>query len=115
VRNFGRTLEQRILAAIRVTFDTPSGTLRAIPQALEAIVRDQPTARFDRCHLKTLGDSALLFELSYFVQQPSVNSLLDLQQAVNFRIIDEFRRLGVEFDYPTQRVLLAQPRAGAET
>jgi len=114
VRNFGRSLEQRILAAIRVTFDTPSGTLRAIPQTLEAIVRDQPTARFERCHLKTLSDSALLFELSYFVQQPSVNSLLDLQQAVNFRIIDEFRRLGIEFDYPTQRVLLAPPRAAAD-
>ena len=57
--------------------------------------------------MKTLGDSALHFELSYFVQQPTVNPLLDLQQAVNFRIIDEFRRSGVEFDYPTQRVMLA--------
>jgi tRNA (cytidine/uridine-2'-O-)-methyltransferase len=37
------------------------------------------------------------------VQQPSVNPLLDLQQAVNFRIIDEFQRLGVQFAYPTQR------------
>jgi small-conductance mechanosensitive channel len=113
VRNFGRAMEQRILAAIRVTFDTPIETLREIPQVLEGIVRAQPTARFERCHLKTLGDSALLYELSYFVQQPSVNSLLDLQQAVNFRIIDEFRRLGVEFDYPTQRVLVAQPRVAA--
>jgi hypothetical protein len=41
--------------------------------------------------------------------------LLDLQQAVNFRIIDEFRRLGVEFDYPTQRVILAQPRMAGDT
>jgi hypothetical protein len=29
---------------------------------------------------------------------------------VNFRIIDEFRRSGVDFDYPTQRVILAQPQ-----
>ena len=71
-------------------------------------MREQANARFERCHLKTLGDSALHFELSYFVQQPNLNPLLDLQQAVNFRIIDEFRRLGVEFDYPTQRVILAQ-------
>jgi hypothetical protein len=42
------------------------------------------------------------------VQQPNLHPLLDLQQSVNFRIIDEFRRLGVEFDYPTQRVVLAQ-------
>ncbi len=62
-------------------------------------------ARFERCHLKTLGDSCLQFELSYFVQQPKINPLLDLQQAVNFRIIDEFRRLGMEFAYPAQRVV----------
>jgi small-conductance mechanosensitive channel len=113
VRNFGRSQEQRTLATIRVTYDAPTDTLRAIPKLLEGIVCDQPNARFDRCHLKTLGDSALLFELSYFVQQPSVNSLLDLQQTVNFRIIDELRALGIEFDYPTQRVILAQPRGGA--
>jgi small-conductance mechanosensitive channel len=110
VRNFGRAQEQRALATIRVTYETPTDTLQRIPRLLESIVREQPNARFERCHLKTLGDSALHFELSYFVQQPSQNPLLDLQQAVNFRIIDEFRRLGVEFDYPTQRVILARPR-----
>jgi small-conductance mechanosensitive channel len=115
VRNFGRAEEQRALATIRVTYETTSDTLRRIPVLLESIVREHANARFERCHLKTLGDSALHFELSYFVQQPSLNPLLDLQQAVNFRIIDEFRRLGIEFDYPTQRVILAPPRAAGDT
>ena len=109
VRNFSRAQEQRALATIRVAYETPSEKLKSIPRLLEGIVREQANARFERCHLKTLGDSALHFELSYFVQQPNLNPLLDLQQAVNFRIIDEFRRLGVEFDYPTQRVILARP------
>lgn len=115
VRNFGRAQEQRALATIRVTYDTPSDKLQEIPKLLESVVREQANARFERCHLKTLGDSALHFELSYFVEQPNLHPLLDLQQAVNFRIIDEFRRLGVEFDYPTQRVILAQPRPAADT
>lgn len=106
VRNFGRSSEQRALATIRVTYATPGEKLRTIPELLESIVRQQANARFERCHLKTLGDSCLQFELSYFVQQPKINPLLDLQQAVNFRIIDEFRRLGIEFAYPTQRVLV---------
>src|SRR6202048_2528543 len=114
VRNFGRAQEQRALATIRVTYETPSDKLQSIPRLLESIVREHANARFERCHLKTLGDSALHFELSYFVQQPNLNPLLDLQQAVNFRIIDEFRRLGVEFDYPTQRVILAQSRIAGD-
>ncbi len=115
VRNFGRAQEQRALAAIRVPYETPTEKLRSIPALLETIVREQENTRFERCHLKALGESAFHFELSYFVQQPALHPLLDLQQIVNFRIIDEFRRLGVEFDYPTQRVLLVQqgPRADA--
>jgi small-conductance mechanosensitive channel len=107
VRNFGRAQELRALATIRVSYETPSDKLREIPKLLESVVREQPNSRFERCHLKVLGESALHFELSYFVQQPAVNSLLDLQHTVNLAIIDEFRRFSVEFDYPTQRVVLA--------
>jgi small-conductance mechanosensitive channel len=113
VRNFGRAQEQRVLASLRVAYHTPSEQLRRIPKLLEALVKEQANVRFERCHFKTIGDTALQFELSYFVQQPNVNSLMDLQQAVNFRIVEEFRDLGVEFDYPTQRVILPTPPAAA--
>ncbi len=106
VRNNGRAPELRALATIRVAYGTPVEKLKAIPKMLESIVREHDQARFDRCHLKTLGDSCLLYELSYFVRQPTINPLLDLQQAVNFRILDEFKGLGVEFAYPAQMVVL---------
>ncbi len=106
VRNFGRMPEQRVLTTLRVAYETPSEQLAGIPKLLEDIVREQATARFERCHLKSLGESSLQFELSYFAQQPKLNPMLDLQQAVNLRIIVEFRRLGIEFAYPAQRVLL---------
>ena len=106
VRNFGRLPQQRILATIRVRYDTPADKLKALPKRLEEIVREYSQARFERCHLKSLGESSFQFELSYFVQQPAVNSMLDLQQAVNLRIIDELRGLGVEFAYPAQLLFL---------
>jgi small-conductance mechanosensitive channel len=114
VRNFGRLSEQRILATIRLGFDTPTDKLKALPQLLEKVVREHPQARFERCHLKTLAESSFQFELSYFVQQPAVHPMLDLQQAVNFRIIDELRRLELEFAYPAQLVLLERHRAALE-
>src|SRR5580692_7859871 len=114
VRNFGRAPEQRALATIRVSYETPSDKLKALPQVLEDVVREHPQARFERCHLITLGESSFQFELSYFVQQPAANPMLDLQQAVNFRIIEELRRLGVEFAYPAQLVFLERHRAAVE-
>jgi small-conductance mechanosensitive channel len=109
VRNYGRMPEQRVLTTLRVNYTTSGDKLKVIPKLLEGIVRAQSNARFDRCHLKTLGESSLQFELSYFAQQPKLNPMLDLQQTVNFHIIDEFQRLGIEFAYPTQRVVLDQP------
>jgi small-conductance mechanosensitive channel len=105
VRNFGRAAEQRALATIRVRYDTPSDKIQKVPKLLERIVREQPNTRFERCHLKTLGEYDLQFELSYFVRQPKLYPLLDLQQAVNFRIIEEFRQQDIGFAYPTQRVI----------
>jgi len=106
VRNYGRMTEQRVLMTLRVGYATPSEVLASIPKLLEGIVRGQVTARFERCHLKSLGESSLQFELSYFAQQPKLNPTLDLQQIVNFQIINEFRRLGIEFALPVQRVVL---------
>ncbi len=109
VRNFARATEQRSVASLRVSYETSTKIIRGIPKLIEGIVREQPNARFERCHLKTLGDTALLFELAYFVQQPAVNSLLDLQQAVNLRILEEFRRLDVDVAYEAKQVVRNQP------
>jgi len=110
VRNYGRASELRALATIRVPYATSAEKILEIPQLLERIVRDQAHARFERCHLKTLGEWALQFELSYFGRDPDGYSLLDLQHAVNCRILEEFTRAGIEFAVPTQRVLAGESR-----
>src|SRR3984893_7540807 len=78
VRNYGRMAEQRVLTTLRVAYATPTEVLEGIPKLLEGIVRGQASARFERCHLRTLGESSLQFELSYFAQQPKLNPVLDL-------------------------------------
>jgi small-conductance mechanosensitive channel len=105
VRNYGRAVELRSLVTVRVSYGTPTEKIIEIPKLLERIVRDQPNARFERCHLKTLGEWALQYELSYFRQSPERFPLLDLQEAVNIRIIDEFRRQSIDFAFPTQHVV----------
>jgi small-conductance mechanosensitive channel len=108
VRNYGRAQELRAVTTLRVAYDTPTEKLEAIPKMLEQIVTEQANARFERCHLKNFGEWALQYELSYFRQNPDQYPLLDLQQAVNFRIIEQFRRERIEFAFPTQRVVTTQ-------
>jgi small-conductance mechanosensitive channel len=110
VRNFGRLPEQRVLATLRLGFETPLEKLEALPKLLEGIVRAQPHARFDRAHFKTIGETAYIFELAYFAVQPAANPLMDLQQTVNLRIVDAMRDAGHALANPVALVRLEQPK-----
>jgi small-conductance mechanosensitive channel len=105
VRNFGRMQERRVAMMLGVTYDTPRDVLRAIPQALREIVNAQSQTRFDRCHFMAYGQSALQFELVFFVTNADFNVYADIQQATNLAILDRFDEMGVKFAFPTTRLI----------
>jgi len=107
LRNFGRMYERRVTFTIGVTYDTPREALRRIAPALRAIIEAQDDVRFDRAHFAKYGPYSLDFEVVYYVLSPDFGRYMDLQQAINFRIHEEFEAMGVEFAYPTQTLMLS--------
>lgn len=106
IRNFKRMIDRRVEFTLGVVYQTPLEKLRLIPQWLNEIVSAQQRARFDRAHFKQYGDSALVFEVVYFVLAPDYNVYRDVHQAINLAIYERFAREGVEFAYPTHTVHL---------
>jgi len=102
IRNFRRMRERRVLFTVGVTYQTPLEKVRRIPQWLREAVEAQPRTRFDRAHFKEYGDSALLFEIVYYVLDRDYNLFMDVQQAVNVAIFERFEGEGVKFAYPTR-------------
>lgn len=109
VRNFGRMNERRILFTISVTYDTPRDKLERIPGILRDAVESQEQVRFDRAHFKAFGPYSLEFEVVYFVTVPDYGAYMDVQQAINFRIHEQFQEAGVEFAFPTQTLHIVHP------
>jgi small-conductance mechanosensitive channel len=99
--------ERRVTFTIGVTYDTPRDALRRIAPALRTIIEAQDDVRFDRAHFAKYGPYSLDFEVVYYVLSADFGRYMDLQQAINFRIHEEFEAMGVEFAYPTQTLLLA--------
>jgi small-conductance mechanosensitive channel len=97
VRNFGRLTERRALFLLDVHYETPVATLAAIPRALREIIEATPDVRFDRCHLLRCTDTALQFEVVYFVTRPEYRAYADAQQSINLRILERFRVMEVSF------------------
>ncbi|HEY4210778.1 MAG TPA: mechanosensitive ion channel family protein [Steroidobacteraceae bacterium] len=113
VRNYGRMRERRVIFTIGVTYETTADTLEQIPQTIRAVIAEQPSTRFDRCHFAAHGAASLDFETVYYVLSADYNQYMDIQQRINLRVHREFERMGVEFAYPTQRLLLERTRARA--
>lgn len=106
IRNFKRMQERRIVFSLGVTYQTPREKVAAIPGMLRSIVESSGEVRFDRAHFARLGDSALEFEVVYFVLKPDYNVYMDIQQAINLALLARFAEEGIEFAYPTRTLFI---------
>lgn len=105
IRNFKRLVERRVVFTLSVVYETPAEKLEAIPEIVRQIVEGQSSVRFDRAHLATLGNSALIFEVVYFVLSSEFNRYMDVQQAINFALLRRFKELEISFALPTQTLV----------
>ncbi|HEY1899730.1 MAG TPA: mechanosensitive ion channel domain-containing protein [Steroidobacteraceae bacterium] len=116
IRNFGRMSERRVSFEIPVIHDTPVATLRAIPDAVQSVVEASPRARFVRCNLLTLSETALRYEVVYFVQAPELPVYAQVQHGILVALMEKFRELRVQFPTPAQAPMpTAAPLPGAVT
>jgi small-conductance mechanosensitive channel len=106
IRNYQLLYERRVVFSIAVNYGTPIELVRRIPGMLREAVLTPQRTRPERAHLKEFGESALIFEVVYFVLDADYNVFMDVQQEINLTIMQAFEAHGVEFAFPTRTVLL---------
>jgi len=108
VRNLGRMAERRVLFRIGVTYETSPEALDRIADIVRQAVESVPNTRFLQCPLMSLGADSLEFELIFFVASRPDVSYGQTIGAVNRGIFRAFAERGVDFAYPTRRLLVEQ-------
>jgi small-conductance mechanosensitive channel len=106
VRNYKRMARRRVVFRLGVTYQTPAERLREIPEIVADVFRGVEGATLDRVHFFSYGDFSLVYEIVYYVDGNDYTRYMDVQQAVNLRIYEEFERRRIEFAYPTQTLYL---------
>jgi small-conductance mechanosensitive channel len=109
IRNFGRMRERRVVFSLGITYQTPAEKLEHVPDLIRAAIESQQSARFDRSHFASYGDSALNFETVYYVESSDYATHMDILQSVNLTIYRSFAAEGIEFAYPTQTHFIEKP------
>lgn len=106
IHNFKRMEKRRAMFMIGVTYQTPAEKLKEIPEIIKEIIDVQEDATFDRSHFHQFGDFSLNFETVYFVTGTDYAKYMNIQQAINLKIYEEFQKREIEFAYPTQTLFL---------
>lgn len=114
VRNFGRMSERRVVFGTNITYETAIDTVERIPALIKEIVESHQDTRFDRSHFAKHGAASLDFETVYYVLSPDYHRFMDIQQSINIRLHRELSALGVEFAYPTQRLIVESSGNGSK-
>jgi small-conductance mechanosensitive channel len=104
VQNFKRMMERRIVARFGITYETSHVLVEKVPDIVRTSFGELTGCRLDRVHFTTFGDSALTFEVVYFITSSDYTQYLDIQQKFNLNLMRHFSAQGIEFAYPTQVV-----------
>ena len=106
IKNYKRMQKRRVVFHLGVTYQTRADMLKEIPDVIKETIAGIGGAAFDRAHFSSYGDFSLNFEIVYYVLSSDYNKYMDIQQAINLTIYEEFEKRGIEFAYPTQTLFM---------
>jgi small-conductance mechanosensitive channel len=102
LRNYARLTYRRAELCLRIAYETPRKEILELPGIIEAAIRAEKDAVFERAHFARYGNDALIFESTYVVQDADAMKFMDAQQSINFRLLEELGRRGILLAYPVR-------------
>ena len=106
IRNFGPMKTRRVVFTLGVVYGTAPETLEKIPETLKNIIEKEEGTEIERIHFKEFGDSALIFEVAFYINSPDYYEYMDTRQKINLEITKKFGKEGIEMAFPTQTIHL---------
>ena len=113
VRNFKRMSRRRVQFTLQASPDTAYALAAKVPAEMKRIIEKQPRVQFDRAHLKSVCQSALDFDIVYYVLDSSFALFRDTQQAVLLESMAAMQALGISTAAAPARVRLDLAEDGA--
>jgi len=104
IRNAKRQRERRVQLGFGVAYETSPAKLERVVAIIKESLNGVNKVRLERAHLAGFGDSALNFELVYWVLEPDFNLHMDIQQDFMLKVIRACAAEGIEFAYPARKI-----------
>lgn len=106
IQNYGRMEERRTVFQFGILYETSVDKVKAVPEMVREVFENIDNIRLERVHFRSFGDSALVFEVTYFTLSSDYNLSLDIQEDINLGLLERFAAEDIEFAYPTQTLFI---------
>ncbi len=103
VHNYKRMEHRNVRFNVIVDFNTPAQKLRLIPKKIEKIISKLDDTELVRVHLKEFGEWGLIYEVYHRINSRDFALYRDIQQEINFEIMEMLNDMGIEIAVPERR------------
>jgi len=103
VHNYKRMEHRNVRFKFIVEFDTSNEKLRLIPEQIKKIIASVDDAELMRVHLKEFGEWGFIYEVYYRINSRDFTLYRDVQQKINFEIVEMLSEMSVEIAVPERR------------
>jgi len=104
INNYKQMEKRRVAFEFGVQYNTGSKKLKKAKKIVQDIIKKMKNAELDRVHFKKYGDSALIFEVVYYVDNADYYQYMDIQEELNLKMYEAFEKEGIEFAFPTRTI-----------
>jgi len=111
VNNYKHMQSRRVVFNLTLSYQTSIKKLKALKISITEIIDAMERTRLDRVHFLKFGDSALVFEVAYYILSSDYNVYMDIQEQINFAIKESVEKKGIEMAYPTQTIYIGNKDA----
>ena len=107
IQNYRILEKRRQYMMLGVEYSTSLEKLKVIPDLLKTIIETNDT-EFVSARFIEFADSSLNFEVIYYVNTDDYNEFVRVVEDINYKIIDEFNKLGVGFAFPSRTLYISK-------
>lgn len=110
IQNFKKLQKRRVVFNIGVIYGTPTKTLKIIPEIITEIIDSQKLSEPERVTFSKFADSALNFEITYYILSSDFGEYMKAHEEILFGIREEFEKNKIDMAFPTQTIVLKNNR-----
>ena len=106
IRNFKKLKKRRILFNLKVDNNTSVEKLERIPEYIKKVIDKTKMASLGRVHFSHFGPFGLEYEIVYFIDTGDYDKYVDIQQQINYGVLETFKKEGIKLSYLAEKVFL---------